>query len=116
MICLFVFKSMSIFPACMYRKYSVHAWYLQSPEEGIRFLETRVTDGCQPPSVSLDWTGPLDSQEALLTIEVSLCPYMMPFNSGVSLRIVFLMASVGVSGVLKSAVITELQLMCLHVQ
>lgn len=63
---------MSVLLACM----SVHllcAWCQQRPEEGVGFLGTRVTDGCEPPGGfwELD-SRPLQEQQGFLSAELSL--------------------------------------------
>lgn len=39
---------MAALPVCMSVQH-VYAWSLCRPEEGVRFLETGVADGCQLP-------------------------------------------------------------------
>lgn len=49
-------------PACM-SVCHVHAWCLQSPEEGIRFPRTRVADGCELACGCWESnSGPLEEQ------------------------------------------------------
>jgi hypothetical protein len=39
---------MGISYACVF-VYHLHAWYLMGPEKGVKYPETGVTDGCEPP-------------------------------------------------------------------
>jgi hypothetical protein len=33
----------------VYNEHSLHSWYPQKPEEGVKFHETAVTVTCEPP-------------------------------------------------------------------
>lgn len=52
---------------CVMYVHHVYAWCTRRPEEGIKSLETGVTNGCQPPEGCWEPNpGPLQEQPALL--------------------------------------------------